>query len=300
MNWNGSWFDQSQSVVEQGAADLTSTATTTTLASRNRTADAAIASTATLTALATVVSEAAAALTSDCTLSNTADRLRATTVTLTSEFTASCSALDLDLAAADLVATVTLTASANVTKQLDATLTTQASQSTAVNVTRDVAAALNCQGFVVAVGLDLDLAQAALAVASQLSANARKTVAGASSLQTSATVTVAATRIKQFAATPSSAFSLTVSEQKIKDVFISGAIGQVYFRNTPVSPNYDAVIGDKFIRFDSATNFSTTSWALAFWSSGQGYVWHDGGGSGARSAYPAARVHWRFCRFFRS
>jgi hypothetical protein len=176
---------------------------------------------------------------------------------------------------------VTLTASANVTKEVAAALTAQASQSTAVNVTRNLDAALNCQGFVVAVGLDLDLAQAALAVVSQVTATARKTVRGASSLQSAAIVSATATRIKQFASSVNSAFTFTVAEQKIKDVFISGTLPQIVLRNDLVSD-----IGNKFISIGALNTGSaslTTSFAIAFWASGQGYVWSQQTGDPTQS-----------------
>jgi len=63
MNWNGSWYDQSQAVVESGAAALTSAATLSAVAIRATALTAALTSTASLSASTVKIKQLAATLT---------------------------------------------------------------------------------------------------------------------------------------------------------------------------------------------------------------------------------------------
>lgn len=284
MNWNdsslGNWFDSSLNDLQTGSATLSATATVNADISVLRSAAATLSSQATVAAQGDVTIEAAAALNATATVVALITKTTGVQAALSTLFTISADSQDLDLAAATLAASASITATAVVVKSAAATLSTTATATTTARRLRSTALSLTAQGFVVAVGLDLDLAQAALTATATLTAAARKTVRPQALLTTAATASATAFKIKQFSSTLSSQFSQTCSETKLKDVFISGVIGQVYFRNTVSDSNdYAADQGDRFI--DVSVDYfggdtGLTQFAVAFWASGQGYVWSSG------------------------
>ncbi len=287
LNWNGSWFDQSESELELGAAALSSTATVSATAKKVAVTNVVLNSTATATAQGDVVAEASADLSSSATVTAEGSRTRITEAALTSEFTVSASAEDLDLAEANLSSTATLSATVTVIKQAASDIASNATVSAQAVATKSATVALAAEGFVVAVGLDLDLASAALTVTATLACSAVKTVRAVSAQTSAFTQTAQPLRIKQLASAQSSAFTLSCAETRLKDVFVSGTMGQVYFRNTlSTDGNYYVNEGDKFIQIGGYNNNYgfVEAPAIAFWASGYGYIW-DGVGGDTASNY---------------
>ena len=287
LNWNGTWFDQSESELEQGSAALSSTATVSATAKKLVGTGVVLNSTATVSATGETVIQAVASLSSSATVTASALRIKTTDVTLSSEFTVTASAEDLDLAAAALTATSTLSATFTVIKQAASGVTSNATVTAVAQATKSATASLTCQGFFVAVGLDLDLASAALTATVTLSCSAIKTVRAVSAQSAAFTQTLQPLRILQLASTLTSAFTLSSNETRLKDVFVSGSLGQVYFRNTlSTDGNYYVNEGDKFIQIGGYNNNYgfVDAPAIAFWASGKGYIW-DGVGGDTASNY---------------
>ncbi len=281
LNWNGTWFDQSNSSVESGAATLSTSATVSGAANKLVGTGVVLNSTATVTAQGLIVAEASADLSSVSELTAAGLRTRTTDVALTSEFTVTASAEDLDLAEALLSSTSTLSATATVTKQAASGIASTATVTAQAQATKSATATLAAEGFVVAVGLDLDLASAQLVSTATLACSAIKTVTTGSTQISAFTQTAQPLRILQFASAQSSAFTLQSFETRLKDVFVNSALGQVYFRNTlSTDGNYSVNEGDKFIRAAFRNNAAPTGlegdlFAIAFWASGNGYIWQN-------------------------
>ena len=285
LNWNdsslGNWWDYSLSELITGSAALTSTATQSTSAEKLIGIIQSLNSTATLTASGETVATADAAVTATTSVACSITKLTGFSSQLSAESTLTASALDLDLASANLSATTSVTATASVIKRITRNLASVATQSIVARRTRSTGVALNCQGFLVAVALDLDLASANLSTTATMSVAASKTARAVSTQAIAFTQTLQALRIKQLTSSLASAFSLSCAETRLKDVFISGTLGQVYFNNTISSSNdYGADEGDKFIRlagssYGSPSGGEPTLFAIAFWASGKGHIWSN-------------------------
>lgn len=278
FNWNdsslGNWWDYSTSELITGAAALTSTASQLTTAEKLTGIIQSLSMTASLTAIGETVSDAAAALSSSCSVTANITKFTNFDSQLTATTTLTAEALDLDLASAGLLSNFTMATTATVTRTTTINVAAVATQTTTATRTRSTDAALTCQGFLVAVGLDLDLASAALTSAFTVTASAIKTARAQSTQTSSFAVSAQPLRTRPFASAVSSSFALNCFETRLKDVFVAGTIGQVYFRNT-LGTNDTVNQDDKFIQIGNP-NFSYTpvsSFAIAFWASGKGYVW---------------------------
>jgi hypothetical protein len=129
MNWNGTWYDQSLSALESGAAALTSTATlfAQPVAGQTKTATAALNSAATVSAAVTRIKQASIAISSQSNVVATVSLIKQASIAISSQGFVVTINDHLDLAAATIVTAATVAVSAkrlrNVSQNLSVSAT---------------------------------------------------------------------------------------------------------------------------------------------------------------------------------